>query len=44
MAEHFTSTQSMTMTISEVDIDNQQIGNDTEAIMKQRVAKSTRES
>ena len=39
MAEHSTSTQSITTTIDEVDVDNQQIDNDKESIMKQRVAK-----
>ena len=44
MAEKSTSTQAKTMTSNEVDLDNQQIENETEAVMKQRVAKSTRES
>ena len=34
----------MTTTTNEVDHDNQQIDNDMEAFMNQRVAKSTRES
>ena len=34
----------MTTTINEVDLYDQRIYNETEAIMKQRVAKSTRES
>ena len=42
MAENSTSTQAMTKKINEVYLDNQQIDNDTEAVMKQRVAKSTR--
>ena len=37
MSEHSTSTQVMTTTINEVDLDNQQIYNETEAVMKQRV-------
>ena len=44
MAEHSTSTREMTTTINEVDLDNQEIDNETEAVMKHRVAKSTRES
>ena len=42
MAENSTSTQVMKTKINEVYLDNQQIDNDTEAVMKQRVAKSTR--
>ena len=44
MSEYSTSTQAMTMTINVFDLDNQKINNDTEAVMKQRVAKLTRES
>ena len=44
MAEHYTSKRAMKTTINEVDIDNQQIYNETEAIMEQRVEKPTRES
>ena len=44
MAEHSTSTRAMTMTINEVDIYNQQTDNETEAVMKQKVVKSTRGS
>ena len=43
MAEHSTSTRAKTTTIYEVDLDNQQIYNDMEDIMKKRVEKSTRE-
>ena len=34
MAEHSASTQAMTKTINEFDIDHQQIDNETEAVMK----------
>ena len=44
MAEHSNSTKAMTMTINEVDLQNQQIYNETEVSMKQSVSKSTRES
>ena len=43
MAEHSNSTKAMTMTINEVDQQNQQIYNETEVAMKQRVRKSTKE-
>ena len=43
MAENYTSTQEMTTSIDEVDLDNQGTDNDMEAVMKQKVAKSTRE-
>ena len=45
MTEHYTSTRATTTTTTtnEADLENQQIDNDTEAIMKQPVAKSTRE-
>ena len=44
MYEHSTSTRLMTTTINEVDLDNELIDNEMESIMKQRVAKPTRES
>ena len=44
MAEKSTSTLAKTTANNEVDLDNQQIYNETEAIMEQRVEKSTRES
>ena len=44
MAENSTLTWATTTKINKVDIDKQRIENDTEAVMKQRVTKSTRES
>ena len=44
MTEHSTSTQAMTMKTNKVDIYNQQIDNETEAVMNHRVSKSTRGS
>ena len=44
MAEKSTSTLAKTTANNEVDLDNQQIYNETEAVMNQRVAKSTREN
>ena len=43
MYERSTSTLAMTMTINNVGLDNQQVDNDTEAVMKKSVLKSTRE-
>ena len=44
MTENSPSTRATKKTINEVDLYNQQIDNETEAVMKQRVAKLTRES
>ena len=43
MAEQSNLTQAMTTIIDEVDLDNQQIDNETESVMKQMVVKSTME-
>ena len=44
MAEHSNSTRVETKIINEVDMDKQQIENETGAAMKKRFAKSIRES
>ena len=44
MTERSTSTQAMATTFNEVGLGNQQIDNETEAVMNQRVAKSTSKS
>ena len=43
MAKHSNSTGAVTTTMIEVNIDNQKIDNDTEAVMKQRIVKPTNE-